>query len=83
MSGRAFLEQEVWHCTSLQFNSLLHGHVYPTFFLLFQVFDILCHFYAFIFQGAPSHMQWLQDPLPVGARVILSVTESTCPLPWR
>lgn len=34
-------------------------------------------------QGAPSHMQWLLDPLPVGARVILSVTESTCPMAWR
>ena len=34
-------------------------------------------------QGAPSHMQWLLDPLPVGARVIMSVTESTCPLAWR
>ncbi|CAH3024140.1 unnamed protein product, partial [Porites evermanni] len=34
-------------------------------------------------QGAPSHMQWLLDPLPVGARVILSVTESTCPIAWR
>ena len=38
---------------------------------------------SFFFQGAPSHMQWLQDPLPVGARVILSVTENTCPLAWR
>lgn len=33
--------------------------------------------------GAPNHMKWLLDPLPVGARVILSVTESTCPVAWR
>lgn len=32
-------------------------------------------------QGAPSHMQWLLDPLSV--RVILSVTGSTCPIAWR
>ena len=34
-------------------------------------------------QGAPSHMQWLLDPLPAHARVILSVAESTCPINWR
>ncbi|XP_068751534.1 nephrocystin-3-like [Montipora capricornis] len=34
-------------------------------------------------QGSPSHMQWLLDPLPAHARVILSVAENTCPIAWR
>ncbi|XP_032233897.2 nephrocystin-3 isoform X2 [Nematostella vectensis] len=33
--------------------------------------------------GAMSHMQWLMDPLPVGVRVILSVSQDTCPAAWR
>ncbi|KAK2561442.1 Nephrocystin-3 [Acropora cervicornis] len=34
-------------------------------------------------QGAPSHMQWLLDPLPAPARIILSVLDSACPIAWR
>ena len=29
------------------------------------------------------HLKWLLDPLPVDARVIVSVNEETCPPAWR
>ncbi|XP_076448503.1 nephrocystin-3-like isoform X2 [Babylonia areolata] len=35
------------------------------------------------FPQADVHLKWLLDPLPVDARVIVSVTESTCPQAWR
>ena len=28
-------------------------------------------------------MKWLLDPLPVGTRVVLSVSEQTCPSVWK
>lgn len=36
-----------------------------------------------LFQQAEVHLKWLLDPLPVDARVIVSVTDNTCPQAWR
>ncbi|PVD37428.1 hypothetical protein C0Q70_00018 [Pomacea canaliculata] len=35
------------------------------------------------FPQAEVHLKWLLDPLPVDARVIVSVGETTCPQAWR
>nr|KAG5697850.1 hypothetical protein BaRGS_017107 [Batillaria attramentaria] len=35
------------------------------------------------FPQADVHLKWLLDPLPVDARVIVSVSEGTCPQAWR
>ncbi|CAH1273997.1 KLC4 [Branchiostoma lanceolatum] len=35
------------------------------------------------FQHAESHTKFLLDPLPVDTRVVVSVTEQTCPQAWR
>ncbi|KAI8761259.1 nephrocystin-3, partial [Biomphalaria glabrata] len=35
------------------------------------------------FKQADVHLKWLLDPLPVDARVIVSVNEETCPQAWR
>ena len=35
------------------------------------------------FEQADVHLKWLLDPLPVDARVIVSVNEDTCPQAWR
>ncbi|XP_069108020.1 nephrocystin-3-like [Argopecten irradians] len=35
------------------------------------------------FQQAEVHLKWLLDPLPVDTRVIVSVTDETCPQAWR
>ncbi|XP_005107932.1 nephrocystin-3 [Aplysia californica] len=35
------------------------------------------------FQQADVHLKWLLDPLPVDARVIVSVNEDSCPQAWR
>ena len=37
----------------------------------------------FVLQGGPGYMKWLLDPLPVGARVVLSASEETCPAFWK
>ena len=37
----------------------------------------------FSFQQADVHLKWLLDPLPVDARVIVSVNEESCPQAWR
>ncbi|KXJ28343.1 nephrocystin-3 [Exaiptasia diaphana] len=34
-------------------------------------------------QDVRNHMQWLLDPLPVGTRVILSVSTNTCANAWK
>lgn len=34
-------------------------------------------------QQADVHLKWLLDPLPVDARVVVSVDEDTCPQAWR